>query len=278
MNANPRIIGLMLPPGTIAALDSFLTNTIKHLSTALEQNGYNLMIFNNENYDLTQLRVLHSEGKLSGVILFSPSKTETSKIENMGKGPIPAVVLFSHFEGIDSFTCDNEHGGFMATKHLLDSGRTKIAFVHGHPSWMDSFDRFSGYARALEESGVKMRPEFVKNAYYDFNKAKIAVMELLSQWNKPDAVFCANDKMAIGALAAITEMGLRIPGDVAVVGFDDILENQYAVPPLTTLSQPLKDIIDRAADRIMMKIEGKAAGDGPVYLMLKPKLIVRQSG
>jgi LacI family transcriptional regulator len=277
MSEKPKIVGLMLPPGTIAALDSFLTNTIKYFSTALELSGYSFMIFNNENYDLTQLRQLHSDGKLAGIILFSPAKTEVSKIVNLGRSKIPAIVLFSHFEGVDSFTCDNEYGGYSAAKHLINSGRKKLAFLHGHPTWMDSFDRFSGFMRALDESGVKFYPEFVKNAYYDFNKAKIAVMELLSGWNKPDAVFCANDKMAIGALSAVTEMGLKIPGDIAVMGFDDILENQYAVPPLTTLAQPLKEIVDKAAERIVANIEGKTAGESPVYMLIKPKLIVRES-
>ncbi|MFH1368745.1 MAG: substrate-binding domain-containing protein [Elusimicrobiota bacterium] len=272
-----KMVGLVLPKNTIENLDSFLTETIKYLSLALECRGYNMALFNEENYDLERFENLYDNKLIGGIIMFSPSLNDAERAAILGKSRIPSAVLFSHYDKIDSFTCDNEHGGYMATMFLLEKGRRRIAFIHGSPTWTDSYDRFLGYKKALAESGAEFRPELVKNAYYDYYTAKVVVQEFMAQGNKPDAIFAANDKMAMGAIQGIRQKGLEVPKDVSVVGYDDVKENEYAELPLTTLVQPIKDICDNLAERMASKIEGKIKNEKPVLVALKPKLIVRES-
>lgn len=272
-----RIVGLILPKGTIEALDSFLTETMKYLSLPLEQRGFNLAFFNEENYDLQKYLELFKTRTLEGIILFSPSLNDTDRIERLATSPIPSAVIYSHYDSIDSFTCDNEYGAYSAVKYLIEKGRRKIAYIHGSPQWMDSNDRFAGYKKALAEHGIEFHPDLVKNAYYDYSKARIVTDEFLSQWNKPDAIFAANDKMAQGTIAALHAKGLSVPDDISVIGYDDIKENEYADIPLTTIAQPLKEICAALIERIVPVMEQREKPKNTVFVSLKPELIIRKS-
>jgi LacI family transcriptional regulator len=270
-------VGLILPEGAITAMDFFLTESIRYLSMALADQGYHLVLFKYEKYDTVGLEWMHSEKTLAGVILFSPSKADAAKLKVLIKSRIPVTIIFSHYEGIDSFACANEEGGYIATKHLLDKGRKRIAFMHGHPDWMDSFDRYNGYLRALKEYKAEFRAEFVRNGYNDYLKGMIAAREILGSFTKPDALFCANDKMAMATIAVAAEYGLKIPGDLSVIGFDDIFENQYVDPPLTTMAQPVREIVEKAAARFVESAKGETLGKKIVFETVPPKLIIRKS-
>lgn len=270
-------VGLILPEGAIAAMDFFLTESIKHLSNYLLDRGYHLVLFRYEKYDTVGIEWMHHEQTLAGVILFSPSKADAAKLKGLIKSRIPVTIIFSHYEGIDSFACANEEGGYLATKYLLEKGHRRIGFMHGHPDWMDSFDRYTGYLRALKEFNAEFHPELVKNGYNDYLKGMIAAREILGNFNKPDAVFCANDKMAMGTIAVASEYGMKVPGDVAVMGFDDIFENQYVDPPLSSMAQPIKEIVEKAGERFVANAKGETIGQKAVFVTVPPKLVSRKS-
>lgn len=272
-----KIIGLVLPAGFTTALDTFLTRMFRLLSAAVEAKGYQLAFFDDKDDNYAAIEHDRENGSLAGALIFAPSANDFSKIEHIRDTGTPLAVIFSHFDGVDSFTCDNVLGGYIAAKHLIDKGRRKIAFMHGHPSWLDSNDRFIGFKKALEDSGVEFFPGLVNSGFNNVVKGKIAAREFFTQWNRPDAIFAANDMMAIGCISAITEKGLKVPGDVSVIGFDNISDAEFSEPPLTTVNQPMKEILDAAVARLVDVIDGKVKAGETVFKTFKPELIVRIS-
>ncbi|MFH1369501.1 MAG: LacI family DNA-binding transcriptional regulator [Elusimicrobiota bacterium] len=272
---NSKVVSMVLPRGVIMSIDYFLAETIKCLSLELEKNGHYLMIFTDEKHEYEKLFGLYESKTVGGFVIFSPSNNDVGYMNEIRKSKIPAVIVFSHFKGIDSFSCDNFNGAYAATKHLIDSGKRNIGFIHGHLSWVDSQDRFFGYLSALKDAGVKYRPELVKIGYFDYEGGRKAAEEMLSE-GKADAIFAANDKMAIGAIYAINGAGKSVPEDIAVVGFDDILEGKFISPSLTTVSQPIGVIIENAARRLSERMKSKKFLD-PIFKTYEPDLIKRKS-
>lgn len=280
MNASgkdAKIVGWLLPKGTIEALDSFFTESMKYLSVQLELKGYNLALFNEENYNLEKFVSLLRDKMLSGLILFSPTVKDEERINNMKNSGIPLAVMYSHYSGIDSFTCDNVFGGYLAAMHLIERRKKRIALILGSNEWMDSVDRLEGFKQALAATKNEFYPWLVKSGFNDYYRGKIVAQEFMAIKDRPDAIFACNDKMAMGAISAIKQAGFTVPGDIAVIGYDDIPESQYSELPLTTIAQPIKEIAEKLADRIVEVMEGRADPAQAVFEALKPKLVVRSS-
>ncbi|MFH1369499.1 MAG: LacI family DNA-binding transcriptional regulator [Elusimicrobiota bacterium] len=271
-----RVIGLILPKGVVSGFDFFLAETIKHLALGLKNSGYSLMLFIDKEGDDAGIAKLWENRTIAGAVMFSSTKDDVGKLRELIKCRMPSVLVFSHFKGIDSFACDNEYGGYLATKYLIEKGRRRIAFIHGNPAWVDSADRFKGYLRALAEHGIVCDSVLVKEGYFNVPEGKKAAEKLIGLEKRPDAIFASNDNMAIGAAWAIGEKQLRIPGDIAVIGFDNNADAKNTNPPLTTIAQPIKEIIDASMERLIAKIEGRETGK-PVLRLFPPKLIERGS-
>jgi DNA-binding LacI/PurR family transcriptional regulator len=167
---------------------------------------------------------------------------------------------------------DNRDGARQAIDHLVKKGRRRIATIAGPPDVAPGVDRLAGYREALEHHGLEPTPI----VYGDFTRpAGIhAMCRLLDHRPNLDAVFCASDLMAVGALHALRQSGRRVPDDVAVIGFDDLPLATYTQPTLTTVHQPVEEIGAVAARRLLSLMEGSDAGPNPV---LPTSLVVRQS-
>jgi LacI family transcriptional regulator len=150
-------------------------------------------------------------------------------------------------------TSNNMAGAVMAVEHLYEIGRRRIAFVGGIEDAMTGPERRLGYVSALEELGLDRDPSLIRNAGWDILAAGEQTKELMTQPSAPDAIFCASDVMAIGALSALEEIGARVPDDVAVVGFDDIDLARVVTPSLTTIHQD-KVGLGAAAVEVMTRI------------------------
>ena len=173
-----------------------------------------------------------------------------------------------------SFGCDNEIGGFQAAKHLLDLGRKNIAYIGRMARRSpEHAARYSGYARALREAGVEPSDRLRVPADNLETDGYSAVQQLLQRGDSFDAVFAGTDLIAIGAMRALRDAGLRVPGDVSVVGFDDMPLAAYVSPALTTVQQNAQLGGDALVEGIVDLIEGKAVQSG----LMAPKLIVRES-
>ncbi len=165
---------------------------------------------------------------------------------------------------------DNEVGGFLATQHLVEHGHRRIVHLAGPLSIIDSQLRMQGYQRALKEHGIAFDPKLVLNGTFDEESGYINTRVLIQQKVPFTAIFAGNDHMAAGAMAAIFEAGLKIPDDVSIVGFDDIIWTRYLYPPLTTIHQPLLEMGQTSVELVL----NSASSAPPPFI---PTLVQRRS-
>lgn len=184
--------------------------------------------------------------------------------------PVPGAAL-------DCVTVDRRYGTYLAVRHLLELGHRRIALLHGDQRYETDRGRTAGYRMACEEAGLEIDRSLWLEAGAGYRAGYEAARELLSRRLGPTAVFCNNDENAIGAMRAFREAGLRIPQDLAVVGFDDLEVAEFAAVPLTTVSQPISEQARQAVDRLFARIERPAEAHLPETVALAPSLIVRES-
>ena len=169
---------------------------------------------------------------------------------------------------------ENRSGGYAATRHLIERGRRRIAFIGIASSHAPEFeDRWRGYRDALAEAGLEADPALQRDSVTSEEAGHEAVRSLIAAGTSFDAIFAASALIAIGAMRALAEQGLSVPGDVALVGFDDIPAASFTNPPLTTVSQDVKAAGEALVDTLLRKIRGQAVEP----YMLPTQLIVRGS-
>ena len=187
----------------------------------------------------------------------------------------PLVVTGRNLKapGLFSLSFDNFEGARLATRHLLDLGHRRIAFITGEPDHPDANERLRGYCAAIETAGIPYQPALVVQGAFSEASGLNAVDELVARQVRFSAIFAANDQMAHGALLALQRHSLRVPGDVSLMGFDDLPISLYAIPPLSTIRQPAYELGRLAASAMLQLL----AGEKPVASLPAPRLIVRES-
>ena len=173
-----------------------------------------------------------------------------------------------------SFGCDNESGGYQATRHLVDLGRRRIAYLGRKESYSpEHAARYNGYARALREAGLQPNDKLRVKADNSESVGYRAARELLNSGEKFDAIFASTDLIAIGAMRALQESGLHVPDDVSVVGFDDMPLAEYVTPALTTVQQNAQ----MAGEGLVEGIVGLIKGEPVESKLMAPRIVVRES-
>jgi LacI family transcriptional regulator len=172
---------------------------------------------------------------------------------------------------VHSVLINNEQGAYDAVTHLIKLGRRKIDFLSGPPTAYDNIRRFEGYKRALQEHDLPIAPKISMQGQYTETSGYRAMKVLLAGNQVPEAIFAANDEMAIGAIRALNEENLKVPDDVAIVGFDDILLASYVQPALTTVGHSNYELGAMATQLVFnMQKEGRS-------IVLPTELIIRKS-
>jgi LacI family transcriptional regulator len=214
--------------------------------------------------------------RLDGIVFISFSPEEPGLIEVI-QSELPCVAIDTHVFGPRStfVISDNVGGGSAAVHHLASLGRRRIAFIGGTGPERASVDRRLGYESALTDCDLESRPDYIVHAHWDHTEARALTQRLLELPEPPDAIFCASDVMAIGALCALEEAGLRVPEDVAVVGFDDSDLAHLITPSLTSVRQDVIGLGTTAIE-VMLRIleEPEASLPAPV---LPVQLEIRES-
>ncbi len=187
----------------------------------------------------------------------------------------PLVLVGRELEGpqLFSFRFDNRQGARLATRHLLELGHRRIAFLAGELALEDAVLRQCGYIDALREAGIEPDPALLLQGDFTERSGIQAVERLLASSAPFTALFASNDQMALGAALALHRKGRRIPQDVSLVGFDDLALAEYLMPPLTTVRQPAFEIGEQAAQAMLMLLRGEQAQAA----LPAPRLIVRES-
>ncbi|HWE64574.1 MAG TPA: substrate-binding domain-containing protein, partial [Chloroflexota bacterium] len=220
-------------------------------------------------------RLMH--GGTDGTLLILPSETKAELRQLRLRGAPFVVIDPSHplDDGIPVVAAANWSGARMATEHLIELGHRRIGLITGPSDWCASVDRTAGYHSALLAAGVPIVPELVRAADFWLEGGGEAAHALLDLPDPPTAIFALNDNMAIGVLRAARERGLDVPRDLSVVGFDDIDIASVAIPPLTTVSQPLQEMGRLAVTVLYRQIEGQSLDANRVEL--STRLVVRDS-
>jgi LacI family transcriptional regulator len=188
---------------------------------------------------------------------------------------MPVVVVARVVAGLEAqcLSFDNEGGGYLATKTLLEMGHTRIAHISGPLSTQDGLDRQNGYRRALEEAGIAFNPNLIFEGDFLEQSGSLAITAFLARGQLFTAVFAAGDLTAYGARLGLHRQGLRVPEDVSLIGFDDLRDSKFFIPPLTTILQPTIDYGVASAQAALNLLEGHAANI-PKFI---PELIRRES-
>jgi DNA-binding LacI/PurR family transcriptional regulator len=224
------------------------------------------------------LRSVAEARSVDGVLLRTANALQAEHLDILDAAGMPYVVIKRELPGrlLNCVVTDDLQGARLATAHLLEQGHTRIGFVCGKPSLTLSQDRLRGYREALAAAGVADDPELVRlEPSFGEQSGRRAARDLLEQPDRPTAVFVASDTMAIGAYGAVSSLGLRLPRDVALVGYDDIGTAALLQPPLTTVRTGYHDFGRLAAQLLLDVIEGRL--DPPQRIVIKPELIVRGS-
>jgi DNA-binding LacI/PurR family transcriptional regulator len=194
--------------------------------------------------------------------------------------PLPTVAVAGHrrIDGVTNVVIDHRHAAALALTHLQELGHERIAFMRGSKFSSDSEDRWSAICEVAAQLGIRIRPELVIELKGDDSTPNLGypfAKQLLERKQAFTALFAYNDISAIGSIFAFTEAGLRVPGDISVIGFDDIQSAAYVSPPLTTVRQPLLKMGEIAAQTLLGEIEGRVKYVPEIAI--EPELVVRKS-
>lgn len=276
------IIGLILTrsPHHIAS-DTFLTQILDGLVEVVHEQGMRLLIdiLETHNQKETYLHLIRSK-RIDGLILSGP-RFDDAALKSLEADGFPTVLMGSLPEsGFYSVDVDNFKAAKEAVKHLIDLGHKRIACItNAATSYTAAAERLRGYRRALEVAGLPYDPALVRQGDFDpesgYQQMKNLLQNKVERNGTFSAAFIASDVVAFGAKAAIRERNLRVPEDIALVGFDDVPFARYTDPPLTTVRLPAHDLGRKTCDQLIRIIMGEKI-DSP-RILLGTKLVVRES-
>ncbi len=247
-------LGLILPDSS----NPFFAEIGHSIEASAFQLGYNMILCNTEG-DLERERIyveLLSTKQVDGIIFVATGdKTDTPR--DLLRRKTPLVIVDRQLTGldVDGVLVDNRQGGYLATRHLIDHGHRRIGCISGPSNLTPSAQRITGYRAALTDAGLAVDESLILRGDFHPHSGQEAMQALLQLPNPPTAIFACNDLMAIGALFAARSASLRVPEDVAIVGFDDIELARYTTPPLSTIAQPKKELGQVAVRLLLDRIE-----------------------
>lgn len=277
-SARTGVIGIIT-----SDFEPFTAELIKGAAQALRGSGLDLIIYSGgaesgaDAHGWEQRHLTRLSGTLTdGTILVTPWVTKV-----VSPTPVVAIDPKAGASDIPSVASDNVSGAVAAVDHLLELGHRRIALVAGRPDLESARAREQGYRTALERAGVPIDPHLIGEGEYNPDVAEKTVRRLLALPDPPTAIFAANDLSAIRAIEVARDLGLTVPEDLSVVGFDDIPEAARTTPPLTTIAQPIQQMGAEAVTlvrRLIAEPHPSAGADhDPVHLILPTHLVVRGS-
>ena len=253
----------------------FYGEALRGIEDALEHSGYVPLFVSghwNPVTEVARMAMLHAR-KVDGIIVLTGRLSDSQLIDYAQRMPI--VVTGRELDGpnLVSLHIDDVDGARQATRHLIELGHTRIAFIGGPDDRHDAQARLRGYHLAFTDAGLEVIPELIVCGDFLESGGLMAINALLERRAHFSAVFAVNDQMAYGVRLALHRRNIRVPEDVSLVGYDDLPNSVYSVPPLTTVRQPVYEIGRAAATAMLDLIGGKRTLFGPQAAAL----VVRES-
>jgi DNA-binding LacI/PurR family transcriptional regulator len=233
-----QTIGLLIRDLALLEVDPYLLPLLNGIMNATRAGGYRVLVESADRGDSGDpLEELMESGRIDGIIVENPDSNSPSLIKLVESGH-PVVLMGTHGGwGEYSVSADDHQIGFDATQHLISVGRKRIAHIGYAASGVNVVDqRIAGYRLALTQGGLQFDSSAIVHANFSMESGYAKMMELLDSEVRPDSVFASSDAVAIGAMAAILDSGLKIPDDIAVASVDDIAAASFCRPSLTTVT------------------------------------------
>jgi LacI family transcriptional regulator len=248
------------------------------LADAVDAAGYGTYVANTDASRQREQKFVEDalDRGVDGIVM-APLHYTDEDISALSRFGTPIVCLGDSATSVavDRVLVDDEQGALAATAHLLARAPRRVAMITGPAG--EGLARIRGYRRALEEAGRTFDPELTRDGGWTRRAGEAAMRALMALEPRPDAVFCANDLMALGAMDAARRLGLAIPADVALVGFDDVEVAELVTPTLTTVVNPSYDTGRRAGELLLRRMQGDDEGE-PRTVVMPCRLVERESG
>jgi len=264
-----NVIGIL-----VAEFEPFSTEILKGASLAITGTCYELLAYSGAgrlgNQGGWERRYLSRLGGtlIDGAVLVTPTVVDAGR-----SFPVVAIDPHTGPSGLPTVDSDSLAGAVMATEHLVALGHRRIGFLGGRPDMESSSQREAGFRQAMAAAGLAVDPALVLAADYLRQAAESAATTLLTGPDRPTAIFAANDMSALGTIDVAHRLGLDVPGDLSVVGFDDVPEAAATTPGLTTVRQPIRQMGVVAIELLVALLAGEDVGTA--HVRLPTELVVR---
>ncbi|MFP3126389.1 LacI family transcriptional regulator [Ectobacillus funiculus] len=269
-----QTIGLLIP----SIANPFMAEVARSIEDHVKKFGFSLMVCSTDNNlenEIEYISILKQK-YVDGIIIATGLKNH-KVIRELMNAELPVVLLSRDIPSlaIDTVLVDDFLGGYEATQYLMGLGHRKIAMVTESMNLSVVRARVQGYRQALEEAGLEYDENLVLLNNSTFDAGKHATQELLDVSEPPTAIFASTEFLAIGAVKSARELGLHVPEDLSIVGFDDTILATVCDPPLTTIAQPIQEMGKRVVELLVDEIERPK--EIKQRIVLSPKLVVRES-
>jgi len=286
MNYQPNAFAQGLKGGRIQTIGLVIPNVrslvfpaaIRGIEDTAGQHGYTVVLCNtDENIEKERFYIENLRRRLIDGFIFSTARPGHEYLLDLPSEGVPVVFMIRQLgKSINTVVLDNEGGAYEATRYMLSRGLKKIALINGSLELPLYRHRYEGYLRALQEAGAVEPADMVVHGISGWDDGYQVMKELLEKRHRPDAVFATSDPKAMGIIRAIRDIGLRVPQDISVMGFDNLDFSSQIDPPLTTVAQPFYEMGVRACRRLIQMIE-KGQNSRPKVEVLSAQLVIRKS-
>lgn len=291
LNYRPNLVARSLVKGRSHSI-ALLIKSTKHpifpeiaggVDEVLKEHGYSLSIIS--TYDDVELESKEIENiKARGIdgILTSAALVDDQNLVRLVNSGYPVVAVLRrtyNCDSLDYVLVDNRKGAYLAVEHLIRLGHQRIAVIKGPSNTSTGMERFDGAMRAFKTYGIPVSEELVDEGDYFQKTGYLCTKKFfkLDSYKRPTAIFAINDDIALGAFEAVWERGLRIPEDIALVGFNNVETTSFCSIQITTVSQRTHEMGRLGAKRLIQKIEKKRGYRKRFQIVLEPELIIRNS-
>ena len=286
LNYSPSAVARSLKVNTTKSIGMIVTTSeapyFAEIIHAVEEHcyrqGYSLFLCNTQNNAekiKNHLEML-AKKRVDGILVMCSEYLPDSLNLLHSFENIPMVVMDWGPNVHTDIILDNSFdGGYLATKHLIENGHKYIGIIAGELTKTTAKTRYEGFIHAMKEAGLTVNPNWVMEGFFEPEDGYECMNKILSQDNLPTAVFCCNDVMALGAISAIGEKGLRVPEDISIIGYDNIHASRFYSPPLTTVHQSKSRLGVQAVNLLFERINHKS--DQIEKIEIYPELVVRKS-
>ena len=271
-------LGVLIPKTEQLFLDNYIAQVLSGMTDVAQEYDYRITLLPvNQSRPEKGSYVNYAGSNLFDGLILVKAKMNDPNLPSLAESGFPFVLVnYRKYDDRYNFVdSENVKGAELAMQHLYEKGHRKIAFVEGTMEETNARDRLKGYKNSIKKFGLAFNEEYIICGEFDKEVAHQRAELLLNLKDRPTAIFCSDDYMALGVIERIKDYGLSVPEDIAVVGFDNIEISELTIPSLTTVKQPIYEI-GMSASSVLLDLIGKKRKP-PIRKILKTELIIRES-